>query len=367
MIKEDLKEHLINPNNGIIKINRSGKIIIIPSKISRDILNYIHFFTKNCRDVLTERIYWIVNDITEYPCCKQCGKKYSSNFYGFKRGYVGKSFCSYKCMGVNIEVREKFSETEKEKLEKNPLMYSERAKKTKETMITKYGEHYMSSEERKIRSIDKYGVEHPMKHDQVVSNLEKSIFLKYGVNNYAKTDEFSQKRKSTNLEKYGVEYPMQNEQSLIKNQKRRIKTEQLLTGEIIQFQGYENVAIKELLKSFSIMEINFNRKNIPHILYYNQISNSTKRYFPDIFIPKLNKIIEVKSEWTFGHLNPNPHDLKVNLIKFKTCLEQGFSFEFWICNKNKIIQILTSKAEISSYLASSVKNDMADIDFSKIW
>ena len=48
------------------------------------------------------------------------------------------------------------------------------------------------------------------------------------------------------------------------------------------------------------------------------------RYFPDIFIPKDNKIIEVKSVRTMML------HLETNIIKKIRCLEMGFQFEFRI-------------------------------------
>ena len=51
-------------------------------------------------------------------------------------------------------------------------------------------------------------------------------------------------------------------------------------------------------------------------------------YYSDIYIKKENKIIEVKSEWTFK-INK-----KKNLLKKEACLKAGYKFEFWIFDKN---------------------------------
>lgn len=48
------------------------------------------------------------------------------------------------------------------------------------------------------------------------------------------------------------------------------------------------------------------------------------RNFPDIYIPSENKIIEVKSKYTF-EVNQ-----KVNLLKEKSMKDAGFNFEFII-------------------------------------
>jgi hypothetical protein len=61
------------------------------------------------------------------------------------------------------------------------------------------------------------------------------------------------------------------------------------------------------------------------------------RYFCDIFIPKKNKIIEVKSTWTIKIKKDN------NELKALACKKLGYSFEFWIIsskNGNECIEII---------------------------
>lgn len=57
---------------------------------------------------------------------------------------------------------------------------------------------------------------------------------------------------------------------------------------------------------------------------YTGTDNKTHYYFPDIFIPKDNLIIEVKSIWTFNQ------DNKTVLLKEKACLNAGFNYNFMI-------------------------------------
>lgn len=51
----------------------------------------------------------------------------------------------------------------------------------------------------------KYGVDHPMKTEQVVENFKKSMFTKYGVAHALKNIDFVKKSKTTKLERYGSE------------------------------------------------------------------------------------------------------------------------------------------------------------------
>jgi len=59
------------------------------------------------------------------------------------------------------------------------------------------------SEKSKNTSIEKYGVDHPMKNDIFKDKLKKSNLEKYGVENVFSSDEIKEKIKKTNLDKYG--------------------------------------------------------------------------------------------------------------------------------------------------------------------
>jgi hypothetical protein len=57
-------------------------------------------------------------------------------------------------------------------------------------------------------------------------------------------------------------------------------------------------------------------------------------YFPDIFIPVENKIIEVKSTWTFNKKN------QIVIAKCKACILSGFNIEVWIYDHKGNKQII---------------------------
>jgi hypothetical protein len=96
------------------------------------------------------------------------------------------------------------------------------------------------------------------------------------------------------------------------------------SGKTIKLQGYENFAIDTLLKNNILEEdiITLNDKEHPKIKYF--IKNKSYIYFPDIFIKSQNKIIEVKSIYTYIN------KIDINEIKKEECIRQGYNFEFWI-------------------------------------
>jgi hypothetical protein len=74
------------------------------------------------------------------------------------------------------------------------------------------------------------------------------------------------------------------------------------------------------------------RKEVPKIKY--EIDGKISYYFPDIYIKSLNKIIEVKSTWTY-EINKEK-----NIEKSKACTDAGYAFEFWIySSKGKTLEI----------------------------
>lgn len=172
------------------------------------------------------------------------------------------------------------------------------------------------NDKRRKTCMGKYGVDNPLK----VESIAKEVSTK----NKANTDSRIFKAKKTILEKYGVEFISQVPEIHEKQQKYKWKEYKLPSGRNIKLQGYENKALDVLLGQFNEDEIIISRAQMPE-LWYNYESKN-RRYYADIFIPKENKIIEVKSKWTFSVKKEQHYQ------KRKSCLDNGFNFEFWIFN-----------------------------------
>jgi hypothetical protein len=116
---------------------------------------------------------------------------------------------------------------------------------------------------------------------------------------------------------------MQNDSVFIKTTKstKRYKDYIFPSGKVERIQGYENKALDELLKIYTEDEIICNRATIPKFWY------GSKKYYPDIYIPKDNLIIEVKSNWTYSG---TAECLANNLLKEKACKDAGYNFRFMI-------------------------------------
>jgi hypothetical protein len=209
----------------------------------------------------------------------------------------------------------------------------------KEKSLEKYGVEYVlqSSEIRekiKHTTIKKYGVENPMQNNEIKNKTIQTNLIKYGVNSYLETDEFRNKTIQTNLIKYGVSHHSQNKEIANKMLKNSYNKKQYIfpSGKIVDYQGYENFALDELINIENIHEddIMTNRNDVPEI-WYNDKNNKKRRHFVDLYIKSQNRCIEVKSTWT--------NQLKNNVFEKQTSAKKlGFNYDIWIFDKmgNKI-------------------------------
>jgi hypothetical protein len=232
--------------------------------------------------------------------------------------------------------------------------------KIKEICIEKYGVENASQnkdvrEKYKQTCLEKYGVEHISQTDNYKQKYKTTIMKKYGVENISQNEsikkkkvdtclknygveypsqhaDIKQKKIETSLKHYGVEYPIQNPTVLDKNIKNCYRTKQYTfpSGNIILIQGYENLALDELIKKEKIDEHNIimGVKNVPNIWYFGN-DGKNHRHYVDIFIPTQNRCIEVKSTWT-AKLNEHNIYFKQNAAKLI-----GYKYEIWIYNEKK--------------------------------
>lgn len=96
------------------------------------------------------------------------------------------------------------------------------------------------------------------------------------------------------------------------------------SGEIRKIQGYENFALDKLLNdNICENDIITGSKNVPKIWYIDP-KDKKRRHFVDIFIPSLNKCIEVKSTWTYKK------HIDIVFLKQHAAKELGYLYEIWV-------------------------------------
>lgn len=190
----------------------------------------------------------------------------------------------------------------------------------------------------------KYGVDHQLKIPEIAAsvskkNTENSVerlalakITKeelYGDENYNNRPKY----KATCLKLFGVENPSQNAAVHTKQMSSMYRSYSytLPSGKVIVIMGYEDRAIVELLKTYHEDDLVFGASNVPNIPY-KWTDGSQHMYFPDVYIPKDNLIIEVKSQYTY---NGFIGWFVINKLKEQACIDAGFNFKFMIMKKLK--------------------------------
>ena len=300
-----------------------------------------------------EKAWAIHNNVFDRPLCPVCNK--ITKFGNFSNGFA--KHCSATCSSSNLQTVNKAKATKLQRYGNENYRNDEQRIITN---IERYGgPNPMHSEEVKAKIVqtnnERYGVDNPMQNSVIKQKADQTNLERYGHSNAAQGEVAKAKTKATmidrygvesalqnkdihnkvvqtNIERYGIGFPMQDPKKFEQQQKKcnKYKSLTLPSGQVRLYQGFEDVAILHLLQTYSEDEIISERTYLPVIIY-----DGTRRYFPDIFIPKDNLIIEVKSTWTYRQ------HFERNQLKKKAAEQAGYSFQFWICSNSSLKEIIT--------------------------
>ncbi len=231
-------------------------------------------------------------------------------------------------------------------------------------------EKNISRETRKQTNRKKYGVDFTTQSSQMITKSKLTKKTRYGHEYYsnpkktsdswqAKTPEeiaaITEKKRNTCVERYGVETPFflpdVRQKSAIANS---IGREMVLpSGRVVRVRGYEDTAISKLLEIYTEADLLFDdllqNYNIPVFTYSDGMKHKI-RYYPDIFLQKENKIIEIKGRWWWdgnGKLKYK-NRLHKNLKKRQAVLCAGYQYEVWLFENRKNYRILKDDADFAS-------------------
>ncbi len=203
--------------------------------------------------------------------------------------------------------------------------------KCNETKDKIYG-HKKEGITKKIKEtlMKRYNVDCSLKLniDEIKEKIKNTLIERYGVDQIFKSSIIREKIKETLIERYGVDHQMKDlvifERAMMNA--FRFKGYELPSGKITRVQGYEPQALDKLFEmGYDESDIMIENKDIERYIgkvIYITIDGKEHRYYPDIYIVSENKIIEVKSVYTY---NKNK---EVNELKRKACLDAGLNFEF---------------------------------------
>ena len=322
--------HFCEESNITLTINYDNEII------NRNTIINGKCITKDCDDKFNRSFRELIK-LNGYcaNCCKEIGKHkiIVTNLKKF----------GFDSAMKNEEVKQKLKKTILEKYGVEHISQLDTIKEQiKEKSLAKYGtECSLQSEKVKKKSketnIIKYGVENPQQNKSIQQKTENTNIMKYGVKCYFTSEEFKKASIETNKIKYGVEHHSQNSEISEKMLKNSYATKKykMPSDKIIDYQGYENFALDELLNIEHILEddIITNRKDVPEIWYHDK-TGKKRRHFVDFFIKSQNLCIEVKSTWT--------NQAKNNVLeKQQAAINLGYNYKIWIFDeKGNKLQVL---------------------------
>jgi len=223
------------------------------------------------------------------------------------------------------------------------------------TNLERYGtENVGASEHTKIKSkqtnLEKRGVEHHSQDKECRDRTTKTCIERYGgVGNagtlrqkYMKackekydSDFYLHSYNETMMQRYGVIHPVHNAELFAKQLRSAFSTKLYIfpSGREEHIQGYEGKALNELLESgIEENDIVVGAEKVPCV-WYNDESGVMRKYYPDIYIPSQNRLIEVKSPYTFSLQEDR------NYYKFISA-SRGYKFEAWIYSDRCKVQTI---------------------------
>ena len=241
------------------------------------------------------------------------------------------------------------------------------------TNLERYGtENVGASEHTKIKSkrtnLEKRGVEHHSQDKECRDRTTKTCIERYGgVGNagtlrlkYMKVckerydSDFylhSKHFQDTMMKRYGVIHPLQNAEIFARKLRSSFATKLYTfpSGRQEHIQGYENKALDDLLKSgVSEDDIVVGTEEVPFV-WYNDGSGVMRKYYPDIYIPSQNRLIEVKSPYTFSLQEDK------NYCKF-IAASKSHKFEAWVySDKCKVQTIVCTSNTLIKFWAPKPK------------
>ena len=216
--------------------------------------------------------------------------------------------------------------------------------KSKKTNLEKRGvEHHSQDKECRDRTtrtcIEKYGG--VGNAGTLREKYTKVCMERYGKDFHLHTEHFQK----VMMERYGVIHPVQNAELFSRKLRSSFayKMYQFPSGRKEEIQGYEHKALDDLLKAgIHEDDIVVGLDNVPSVWYRNG-SGALHKYYPDIYIRSLDKLVEVKSPYTFSL------DEEKNANKF-IAASKAHKFETWVySDKCKVRTIVCTANTLVSF------------------
>jgi len=237
----------------------------------------------------------------------------------------------------------------------------------KEIMLEKYGsEHYVTSDHCKKQMMDRFGSEHYVTSDHCKKQMmdrfgsehyvtsdhcKKQMMDRFGSEHYVTSDHCkkqmmdrfgseyfitSQKYRDYMLKTYGAESAMQCPELFRKAQASSFCRKPYVSpdGKTFMVLGYEGVAIDDILKQEGVKTFYAGEDVEIPVFQYTGDDDKTHFYYPDVYLPDENRVIEIKSVYVY---NRDPEKTLCKALK----VSETHLFELRLYNhKKEVVEIL---------------------------
>lgn len=357
MTIDEIKKHI--QDNFITKTGRLS-FRLLTDDIEKEIMKHTSYYDYTGTNHFSLRCFFILDDKTELPRCKECGNSYTITT---KKQYLEQEFCSRKCSNINDDIKKK---TIKTNLEKYGVEYATQKKETiekqKKTNLEKYGvesvlQNKKIIEKKKQTTLERHGIVSCFQDPKIQEKIKKQNVEKYGVKYPLLSSEIKDKIKDTNLDRYGTPYPSQTHLhkdtiNIINNKEKfsefikdksayeiskELGINQSSFYKITDRYGFHNLYQKNKSSYLEIEMKHFlDELNINYESNNRTILNGKEL---DFYIPKHNLAIEMNG--IYWHNDSKNPDKKYHYNKWKMCLDQNIHLisifeDDWILQQEKI-------------------------------
>ena len=153
---------------------------------------------------------------------------------------------------------------------------------------------------------------------------------KYGAEYFVQSEEFKRQM----IEKYGTEHamkcPILFRKACASSYKRK---PYVWNDKMFMVLGYEDRALDDLLKRDGTNIVYAGECEEIPLFEYMYIDGKSHLYYPDIYCPEDNRIIEVKSVWTY---NSDP----LKTLYKGMCVSEDYVFELRIYNTKNVMYVV---------------------------
>lgn len=265
-------------------------------------------------DSIHETLQRIFFKIEEKKKCPICGKPV---LWLGKRNRLMLQTCSLEC---GFKLRQKHNEEHWQSVANvsNVFATKECVEKIKNTKFERYGDENYNNNEQTVKTcLEKYGTKNGGYTKESAEKIKQTSLIHFGVDCPLKSEEVKNKIKQSCLNKYGVTNPLKSEK--IKNQIKQTCLNKYGKTSYLQSDEYKKHKTEYLIKRINTLKKhNKLTDSKAEAFIYNLFTHYFKEiicqyysddypFYCDFYIPEINTYIEYQGYYTHGD---HPFDSK---------------------------------------------------------